>query len=99
MPCHGVIIVAGESSIEARYQEKLLKMDKNIQGRIIVASFDGLSKLKTKYFGILRDTPGKSLEKTENLSRGRFPIFPINSTKATSDAHLNTPIDEEAVTD
>ncbi len=69
MICAGAIIVVKNDAILKAYQAKISKLLAEFEDRVLVVTFDGLTKLNQKYFGELRISTQGSLEKIATTSQ------------------------------
>jgi hypothetical protein len=79
MPCAGVIIVAEDPGILARYQKKIAELPSETEERILLVDLKGLKALKTESFGERRESPGLSLERIRNSSQGSIQYTPLKT--------------------
>jgi hypothetical protein len=79
MQCRGLLIVATEPGIHKKYLERVSKMPKEIESRILIIRDSGLDALDAEFFGPTGEAPYSCLETRRSSSAGVVEYLPVVS--------------------
>ena len=91
MPCCGVLVLVKDQTLLELYEERTKKVLPDFEKQVLITTLNDLTKLNTRYFGELKDTPRGSLEKMGMLSQGKSVFSPMNSIKASATVRAKDP--------